>query len=845
MNKILEAYKELGLDGIFEYIESLHDRDYEYEDYDEDDTEEDQMVEEITEEDQTVDEITEKVQSVEELTEQVQTVEDASEDIEEAYLEKVMELEYLLTEKYRVFIEFPQTLLSALHGTELLNEPHIKEWYQYMKGNLKKEPILPLWKQPKKFENKIFYSAHKEFILGLVQLDENCFATSSEDGKINIWEYEPIEGQRIGDFYPEESLAGHDGKPVNNLAYDPKRRLIASAGDDHKIKLWNRDTYECVAVLEGHTNYVSYLVMGDNLLYSASKDSRIGVWDLDKMTNVAYLTEHKDWVVLLTLSPDNQKLISTSTNGDLFEWDAKTFVLKHKVNEGGKTLFVPDTDLYIVNNNPEMLGHDGHPEWFQWLSNNRMVTVDHELIIWDADKWSIIKSFGQNYFGIECFLIIDEYIVTFECTIKVFDINSGTLLKIYPVDNEDKIQRALFNKEEQLIITCSNKGVITIWDWMELLNGDSAQGIGVDVHSLEVFKDPDSGREIALCGGFSWELAVFDLDTGELKQRIQRTAGAKGFVDIKKHSATGQAVLLFEQSISLCDPFHPEVQQIIPLPQKSEPREILTTRHGILAASQSYPPYRINTKNQKVFAYDNYSYLEFIESPDGRYAIATTYPTDLSKDGVPFDEKLKPLTSPAIWLNLESGRKEGEIWYNNLSKHMKFDKKIQDFAEKNFKNHFPLYPTAAAWSPDGQQVAIGFNNGRLLIYDVNARKIQNRNGLEAGKYVSYMAWTEPHILTVFMSGTAYAVDSHTLKVVKSIAISKDPTYHYSSFGGGRYLVWGSGKRKLIGIFDTQEFSNKWTVSLPTTPRKVLVNEGRLIVGGEDGLLYAYSINGVI
>jgi outer membrane protein assembly factor BamB len=108
-----------------------------------------------------------------------------------------------------------------------------------------------------------------------------------------------------------------------------------------------------------------------------------------------------------------------------------------------------------------------------------------------------------------------------------------------------------------------------------------------------------------------------------------------------------------------------------------------------------------------------------------------------------------------------------------------------------------------------------------------------------------MAWTEPHVLTVFASGTAFAVDINTLKVVKSLAISTEPTYHYTSFGGGRYLVWGNGKRKIIGIFDTQEFSIKWMVSLPAIPSEVLVNEGRLLIGGEDGLLYAYSINGVI
>ncbi len=148
MNKLLEAYKESGIDGVLEYIDSLHNWDDDYGDYNQNATDEAQAAEEITEK-------------------TAKDRDEAAEDTDEAYLEKVIELEGLLYQNYGVYDEFPQTLLSALHGKELLNEPHIHEWYHYIRDTINREPVLPLWKQPEKLKNTLTNSSHEEFILGL------------------------------------------------------------------------------------------------------------------------------------------------------------------------------------------------------------------------------------------------------------------------------------------------------------------------------------------------------------------------------------------------------------------------------------------------------------------------------------------------------------------------------------------------------------------------------------------------------------------------------------------------------------------------------------------------------
>jgi WD40 repeat protein len=74
---------------------------------------------------------------------------------------------------------------------------------------------------------------------------------------------------------------GHSG-PIRAIAFSPGDDIIASAGDDNKIILWDFFTSKQFSALPGHTGSitaVSFHPSGDILL-SASLDSTIRFWDL-------------------------------------------------------------------------------------------------------------------------------------------------------------------------------------------------------------------------------------------------------------------------------------------------------------------------------------------------------------------------------------------------------------------------------------------------------------------------------------------------------------------------------------------------------------------------------------
>ncbi|KAI6198331.1 Notchless-like protein 1 [Aphelenchoides fujianensis] len=121
---------------------------------------------------------------------------------------------------------------------------------------------------------------------------------------LQIFLWDPETGKQIG-----RKLTGHK-QWINALAWAPLHesvdcRLLASAGKDATIRVWDTTLYQTVRILSGHTASVTCLRWGGcGFIYSGSQDRTVRAWRSDTGTPFRTLTGHAHWINTLALNVD-------------------------------------------------------------------------------------------------------------------------------------------------------------------------------------------------------------------------------------------------------------------------------------------------------------------------------------------------------------------------------------------------------------------------------------------------------------------------------------------------------------------------------------------------------------
>ena len=205
--------------------------------------------------------------------------------------------------------------------------------------------------------------------------DGRILATAGVDGTMRLWDVDS--GQKT-------ATLGIHPSSVNSVSFSPDGRTLASGGWDGKVRLWDVDSGQETATLEGHragVNSVSFSPDGRTLA-SGGRDWKVRLWDVE--TGVPRLSPGA-WgrVNSVSFSPDG-RILASESYGTVGLWDVDSgqetatlqghtrFVHSVLFSPDGKTLAIAGRDstvrLWDVDSGQETATLEGHTSWVKLVS---------------------------------------------------------------------------------------------------------------------------------------------------------------------------------------------------------------------------------------------------------------------------------------------------------------------------------------------------------------------------------------------------------------------------------------------------------------------------------------------
>ncbi|MFP6692019.1 MAG: WD40 repeat domain-containing protein, partial [Pirellulales bacterium] len=127
----------------------------------------------------------------------------------------------------------------------------------------------------------------------------------------------------VGPIRLKKDLAGHEGE-VHCVTFARNGRLLASAGADKSVRLWDVLTEKQLKAFNWHTDRVIDVAFSPDSkwLASASEDKTVRIWDLANGVERHSLTGHGDAVYCVGFSPDGTIVASGSKDKKVIFWSS-------------------------------------------------------------------------------------------------------------------------------------------------------------------------------------------------------------------------------------------------------------------------------------------------------------------------------------------------------------------------------------------------------------------------------------------------------------------------------------------------------------------------------------------
>jgi hypothetical protein len=185
---------------------------------------------------------------------------------------------------------------------------------------------------------------HADWILGLAFTpDGKGLATASRDKTAKVWDLANKES--VLTFPDHQNI-------VYAVAVTPDGKLGMSAGEDGQVRVWqatdaNKQVGKAVRAMSQGKAAFRLAAVGDAkklVLASAGADNTVKLWDGNSGAALKSLTGFTDWVFAVALSPDGQLVAGGAANGEVRIW---------KVADGAAVVTFNATPGYVPTKTAE------------------------------------------------------------------------------------------------------------------------------------------------------------------------------------------------------------------------------------------------------------------------------------------------------------------------------------------------------------------------------------------------------------------------------------------------------------------------------------------------------------
>lgn len=231
---------------------------------------------------------------------------------------------------------------------------------------------------------------------------------------------------------------------VPSVVYSPDGNHIVSGSQDGTVRIWDADSGETLAVLQGHgwrLSSVSYRPDASEIM--VGEPHQIKVWDAQ--TNTLRFT----WAVPVGVgsdfiySPDGKNIASGAEDGSIWLFGELGW---ERLTEGGQTGYIRQI----------VYSPDG----------NQIAAADATIRIWDAKNGEqrLVLSGHTDYVNALSYNLDGSLLVSGseDNTVRIWDAETGQQLLVLE-GHSNKVHTVAFSPDGRRILSASEDGTIRIW----------------------------------------------------------------------------------------------------------------------------------------------------------------------------------------------------------------------------------------------------------------------------------------------------------------------------------------------------------------------------------------------